>query len=74
MSTKMDMEGYFNIVSISKNLNSWGNVNLQLIKAQIFCNSLKLVIGGDLFVRLIQKNLRNYYFYPLGHHPVLYKN
>ena len=47
--THVHKDGYCNVVHISKNSASLGNRTLPLIKAQKFYNSLKWIMGDDLF-------------------------
>ena len=65
--THVYKDGYYNVVHISKNSASLGNRTLQLIKAQKFYNSLKWIMGDDLFFYLIEETLQRYYFHPVGH-------
>ena len=44
MCMKMDIKGYGKTVNFSKNSDSLGNVTLQMIKAQKFYDSLKLIM------------------------------
>ena len=58
----MNIKGYVAWSVLAKTLEF---VTLQLMKAQTFYNSLKLIMRDDYFFCPTEENLKNY-FYPVG--------